>query len=66
MTETIHQALIAKDLRPDEHLVDRGYVSVDHLLKGQTEHDIDLIGSAGGAKLASPARSGLRYQLLRD
>ena len=48
LTETIHQALIAKDLRPDEHLVDRGYVSVDHLLKGETEHGIDLIGSAGG------------------
>lgn len=24
MTEIIHQALVAKDLRPDEHLVDRG------------------------------------------
>ena len=48
MTDISHQALVAKDLRPDEHLVDRGYVSVDHLLKGQLDHHIDLIGEAGG------------------
>jgi transposase len=48
MTDTIHNALAAKALLPDEHLVDAAYVSVDHLLDSQREHNVDLIGPVGG------------------
>ena len=48
MTGLIHQSLAAKDLLPDEHLVDTAYISVDHLLTSQHDHNIDLIGPVGG------------------
>jgi transposase len=48
MTGTIHQTLATKDLLPAEHLVDTGYVSVDHLLESQQEYQIDLIGPVPG------------------
>jgi len=41
---TIHNALVAKELLPDEHFVDGAYVSVDHLLDSRREHNIELIG----------------------
>lgn len=47
MTGVIHEALAAKDLLPDEHLVDTAYVSVDHLLESRRDN-IDLIGPASG------------------
>ena len=45
--DRIHQALIAKKLRPDEHFVDSAYVAVDQLLHSQQDH-IDLIGPISG------------------
>lgn len=48
MTGTIHQTLAAKGLLPAEHLVDTGYVSVDHLLESQQQYQIDLIGPVPG------------------
>lgn len=47
VTDTIHQALSAKALRPDEHFVDTAYVAVDQLLHSQQDH-IDLIGPVPG------------------
>jgi transposase len=43
-TGTIHNALAAKELLPDEHFVDGAYISVDHLLHSQQEHNLELIG----------------------
>ncbi len=47
VTDTIHQALTAKRLRPDEHFVDTAYVAVDQLLHSQRDQ-IDLIGPVPG------------------
>jgi transposase len=47
VTDTIHQALIAKKLRPEEHFVDSAYVAVDQLLHSQQDQ-IDLIGPISG------------------
>jgi len=44
-TATIHQHLADKDLLPDAHWVDRGYVDAAALVDSQ-ERDIDLIGPA--------------------
>jgi transposase len=44
MTETIHQALAAKDLLPKEHLLDRGYVDTLLLSDSQQKYGVDLIG----------------------
>jgi transposase len=48
VTDTIHQSLAAKDLLPEEHLVDTAYVSVDRLLTSQRDHNVDLIGPVSG------------------
>jgi transposase len=45
---TIHQDLAAKDLLPEEHLLDAGYMSVDNLLDARRDHGVDLIGPVGG------------------
>jgi hypothetical protein len=37
-------ALASADLLPDEHLVDAGYVSVDHVLAARADHGIELVG----------------------
>lgn len=50
MTDTIHQALADKQLLPQEHLVDAGYVAVDQLQSAQQTHQIDLIGPIAGGK----------------
>jgi hypothetical protein len=39
-----HADLARGDLLPDEHLVDAGYVSVDHVLGARTDHGIELVG----------------------
>ncbi|NEU80291.1 IS1182 family transposase [Nostoc sp. UIC 10630] len=44
MTQIIHQALADKNLLPDEHIVDTGYVDAQHLLTSQTELGIDIVG----------------------
>jgi len=40
----VHEALKAKDLRPDRHLVDAGYVDADHLVASARDHAITLVG----------------------
>jgi transposase len=44
MTQMIHQALAQKNLLPEEHIVDTGYVDAQHLLTSQTELGIDIVG----------------------
>ena len=41
---TVQSNLDERGLCPDEHLVDAGYVTADHLVTSQQEHDIDLVG----------------------
>lgn len=52
MTEAIQDELLSRNLAPDIHWVDAGYVSTDHLLSSQ-EKGIDLLG---------PARSDSSWQ----
>jgi transposase len=47
MTGTIHQGLAARELRPDEHDVDAGYVTAAHIVTARDEHDIELLGPVG-------------------
>jgi transposase len=39
-----HADLARVDLLPDEHLVDAGYTSVDHILGARADHNVDLVG----------------------
>jgi transposase len=39
-----HADLAAADLLPAEHLVDAGYVSVDHILAARADHGVELVG----------------------
>lgn len=50
VVETIHQALCDKDLLPEEHLVDAGYVTVNNLLEANKQHHVDIIGPVGGGR----------------
>ena len=43
-TDTIHQALEAKNLLPLEHLLDRGYVDTKVLIDSQEKHGVEVIG----------------------
>jgi transposase len=43
-TAPIHQALAAKDVIPEEHLVDAGYVDAGLLVDSPTDFQLDLIG----------------------
>lgn len=47
MTETIQGDLVSRDLSPDRHWVDAGYVNTDNLFSSQ-EMEIDLLGPARG------------------
>lgn len=42
--DTIHQALQTKNLLPEEHLLDRGYVDTTTLSDSQQEYGVQLIG----------------------
>jgi transposase len=44
VTETLHAALAAKDLLPQEHLLDRGYVDTRVLIATQEEHGVEEVG----------------------
>ena len=46
MPPLIQAQLAQRDLLPEEHIVDAGYVSADHLVTSQSKHDIDLIAPA--------------------
>ena len=41
---TIHRALAEKDLLPQEHLLDAGYVDADLIVGSQREHGIEVVG----------------------
>lgn len=42
----IHEALVDKQLPPDEHLLDAGYVDSDNMVESQRDHHITLVGPA--------------------
>jgi transposase len=44
MTEPIHDALAHKDLLPNQHIVDAGYMDASLLVRSRTDHQVDLIG----------------------
>jgi hypothetical protein len=39
-----HADLAGVDLLPDQHLVDAGSTSVDHVLAARAEHGVELVG----------------------
>ncbi len=41
---TIHADLAEKDLLPDQHLVDAGYVTIANLVKTRSDYGVDLVG----------------------
>ncbi|MGW4048715.1 transposase [Streptomyces sp. NPDC004721] len=47
VTEMVHQGLAARELLPDEHAVDAGYVTAAHIVTARDEHRIDLLGPVG-------------------
>jgi transposase len=44
VTETIHAALAEKELLPEEHLLDRGYVDTKVLINSQEKYGVEVIG----------------------
>jgi len=48
VTDTIHRHLAARDLLPQEHLLDTGYVSADLLVTSQQRHQVDMVGPVLG------------------
>lgn len=44
VVEPVHQALSEKSLLPQEHLVDAGYVTSEHIVNSQTDYGVELIG----------------------
>src|SRR5947209_13503573 len=58
----IHSGLAEKDLLPEQHLVDAGYVTAPNLVKTQSDYGVDLVGPTrkhalvpGGDRLRSDA-----------
>jgi transposase len=47
VTEVVHQGLAARELLPDEHAVDAGYVTASHIVTARDEYRIDLLGPVG-------------------
>ncbi len=44
--EDLHERLAEKQVLPDQHLVDAGYVDAENIAKSQQDHQIDLVGPA--------------------
>jgi len=44
MTPTIQATLAQRDLLPNEHVLDAGYVTAAHMISSQTDYGIDLVG----------------------
>jgi IS5 family transposase len=44
MTASIHTDLAGRDLLPDTHLVDTGYVTADNLVTARATHQVELLG----------------------
>jgi hypothetical protein len=55
----IHAELAEKDLLPDHHLVDSGYVSIANLVQSQSAYGVDLVGPTRKHPLVS-SRDWLR------
>lgn len=47
LTQTVHQRLEKRQLVPDEHVVDSGYVTAAHILTARDDHGITLLGPVG-------------------
>jgi transposase len=43
-TEIAHQALEKKQLLPEQHLVDTGFIDADLIVKSQQDYSVELIG----------------------
>ena len=66
VTESVHQALAARDLLPAEHVVERAYPDADILVYRHAQ-GIDLLGpGASGFVLASPSWTGLCSGMFHD
>ena len=57
MTATIHAALARKELLPDEHIVDTGYIDAQLLVESQQDYQVDLVG---------PARKNAHWQAMAN
>lgn len=44
VTDRIHASLAAKDLQPNRHIVDTGYVDADLMVESPKEYGIELVG----------------------
>jgi transposase len=44
LTPPIQASLAERQLLPKEHLLDMGYVTAEHLVNSQSQHQIDLVG----------------------
>jgi transposase len=53
MGEPIHAALAAKDLLPDEHLMDAGFLDAEFLVMAQQEYQVEIVG---------PVKRDVRWQ----
>jgi hypothetical protein len=49
----IHAGLAGKELLPDQHLVDAGYVDAANLLESQHQHGVDLTVSSSSQLLVA-------------
>ncbi|MEU6067696.1 transposase [Streptomyces sp. NPDC047082] len=47
VTEAVHQGLEQRELLPDEHDVDAGYVTAAHIVAARDEYGIELVGPVG-------------------
>ncbi|MGW3829401.1 IS1182 family transposase [Streptomyces sp. NPDC005071] len=47
VTEAVHRGMAARELLPDEHDVDAGYVTAAHIIAARDEHGIELLGPVG-------------------
>jgi hypothetical protein len=54
MTDTIHEHLDKRQMMPDEHVVDSGYVTAAHILTARSDHGITLLGPVGADTLLGP------------
>lgn len=48
MTSTIHQSLSQKQLLPQEHLLDSGYIDAENIVTSANEHQVELVGRVLG------------------
>jgi transposase len=44
VVSAIHADLAEKELLPDQHLVDSGYVTITNLVQSQSDYEVDLLG----------------------